>query len=48
MASTMDIDLQFLLLTSYEFLLYQLHIETTGQRQWKSFCGIAIKHHVPR
>jgi len=47
-----DIGLQFLLLTSYEFSLYQLHMSYfPRKRGFKtvevSFCGIAIKHRMP-
>jgi len=47
-----DIGLQFLLLTSYEFLLYQLHMSYFPRKRRSktvvvSFCGIVIEHHMP-
>jgi len=48
-----DIGLQFLLLTSYEFLLYQLHMSYFPRKHRSKpvevlFCSIAIKHHMPK
>ena len=47
-----DIGSQFLLLMSYGFLLFQLHMsyfprKCRSKTVEVSFCGIAIKHHMP-